>query len=171
MTLKEAVHLSYDDGNYPDVIPVDYGLDLKIKTRPDIYVETNKPRKVRIDISTFRGIAAGAVHYYAAIIADGIRLLTKDNNGNITTHMGYICEEFSQICRNNSGKYDPIYKIEVMRELSKKEIGQDPIRWQSYHPGYRTNAFNTKKEAVEQAIKIAKLRFGKGWFLDLNKIK
>lgn len=32
MTLKEAVHLSYDDGNYPDVIPVDYGLDLnKIK--------------------------------------------------------------------------------------------------------------------------------------------
>lgn len=168
MEIADAVHLSFDDGNYPDVIPIDYGLDLKIKTRPDINVATDKPRKVKIDISTFRGVAAGAIHYYAEIIADGIKLLTKDSDGDVITHIGYICEEFTQICRNNRGKYKPSYKIEVMRELSREEIEQDPIRWKGYYPGYMTNAFNTRKDAMEQAIKIAKLRFSEGWILKLE---
>lgn len=171
MTLEEAVRLSFDDGNYPDIIPVDYGLDLKLKTRPDIIISSNTPRKIRINISTFRGIAAGAMHYYAEIIADGVKLFTKNSDGDIITHMGYICDEYSQICKNNKGKYEPFYKIEVMRELPKKEIEQDHIRWKGYYPGYRTNAFITKKEALEQAVKIAKLRFGKGWFMELSKEK
>lgn len=36
MTIKDAVNLSLDSGNFPDVIPVDYGLDLVLTTKPDI---------------------------------------------------------------------------------------------------------------------------------------
>ena len=32
LTIKDAVDLSLDCGNLPDVIPVDYGLDLVLKT-------------------------------------------------------------------------------------------------------------------------------------------
>lgn len=158
LTIKDAVDLSLDYGNLPDVIPVDYGLDLVLKTKPNCIVSTNNPRKVRIEISSYRGLAAGAIHYYAAIKADGI-----------TIHGGYICDEYAQICQKNRGKYDEVYTIEVMRKLTKEEIENDPIRWENYKPGDNTNAFYTKFEALKQAIEIVKLRFGKGWILDLQE--
>ena len=52
LTIKDAVDLSLDSGNLPDVIPVDYGLDLVLKTKPNYIVSTNNPRKVRIEISS-----------------------------------------------------------------------------------------------------------------------
>lgn len=167
MTIKDAVNLSLDSGNFPDVIPVDYGLDLVLTTKPEYKVNIRQPRKRHIDVSTFRGISVGAIHYYAQINADGI-IITKERDGETITYGGYICEEFSQICRKQRGKYDKIYKIEVMRKLTQKEIDDDPIRWEHYKPGDNTNAFYTKKEALEQAVEIAKLRFGKGWILELG---
>lgn len=167
LTIKDAVDLSLDSGNFPDIIPVDYGLDLVLKTKPEYKVKIRTPRKINIDISTYRGISAGAIHYYAQINADGI-IITEEREDGTVTHGGYICEEFSQISRKQRGKYDGIYTIEVMRKLTQKEIEDDPIRWERYKPGDNTNAFYTKKEALEQAIQIAKLRFGKGWTLVLE---
>lgn len=167
MTIKDAVDLSLDIDNYPDVIPVDYGLDLVLTTKPKYKACVRQPRKIHIDISTFRGIAAGAIHYYAKLTADGI-IITEESDDGTITHVGYICEEYAQICRKQRGKYDSNYIIEVMRKLTKKEIDEDPIRWEHYVPGNKTTAFNTKKEALEQAVKIAKLRFGKGWVLELG---
>lgn len=167
LTIKDAVDLSLDYGNLPDVIPVDYGLDLVLKTKPNYIVSTNNPRKVRIEISSYSGIAAGAIHYYAAIEADGITISEVEEDRTII-HGGYICDEYVQICQKNIGKYDEVYKIEVMRKLTKEEIDDDPIRWEHYKPGDNTNAFYTKKEALEQAVEIAKLRFGKGWILELG---
>lgn len=168
LTIKDAVRLSLDSGDFPDVIPVDYGLDLVLKTKPEYIVKTaNNPRKIKIDISTFRGISAGAIHYYARIEADGVIVIEECEDGTVT-HGGYICEEFAQIDRKNRGKYDSLYHIEVMRELTKEEIDNDPIRWEHYRPGQKTNAFYTKQEALNQAIKIAKLRFGSGWVLELE---
>lgn len=166
LTIKDAVDLSLDMGNFPDVIPVDYGLDLVLKTKPEYIVEANQPRKIRIDITSYRGISCGAIHYYAQINADGVNIIEKCEDGNLI-HAGYICEEYSHICKNNRGKYEPCYRIDVMRKLTKEEIDDDPIRWEGYKPGYNTNAFYTEQEAFEQAVKIAKLRFGKGWVLEL----
>lgn len=168
MTLKEAVDLSLECGNFPDVIPVDFGLDLVLKTKPEYTISANNPRKIRIQISTYRGISAGAIHYYACIKADGI-IISEQKENKTTIHGGYICEEYAKICQKNRGKYNSEYTIEVLRNLSKEEVEDDPIRWENYRPGDKTNAFYTKIEALEQAIKIAKLRFGKGWVLDLDE--
>ena len=168
LTIKDAVDLSLDCGNFPDVIPVDYGLDLVLKTKPNYIVSTKNPRKVRIEISSYRGIATGAIHYYAAIKADGITI-SEVKEDSTTIHGGYICAEYAQICQKNRGKYDGVYTIEVMRKLTKEEIENDPRRWGNYKPGDNTNAFYTKFEALKQAIEIVKLRFGKGWVLDLQE--
>lgn len=102
-TVNEAVNLSIDRGNYPNVIPVDYGNDFCLKTKPEIKVKINNPRKVRIETSTF-----GVMHYYADIIADGVDLIEETEKGMVI-HGGYICEEYSKICKKNVGKYDSKY--------------------------------------------------------------
>lgn len=68
-------------------------------------------------------------------------------------------------------KYDSQYRIEVLRHVTKEEIEQYPVRWRGYEPGDTTNAFYTEKEAFEQAAKIAKARFGKGWVFDFEQNK
>lgn len=120
LTIIDAVNLSLDMGNFPDVIPVDYGLDLVLKTKPEYIVEANKPRKIRIDITTYRGISCGAIHYYAQINADGVKVIERCKDGNII-HCGYICEEYSQICKNNSGKYEKVAVSLALREVLRKE--------------------------------------------------
>lgn len=86
LSIKEAVDLSIDRGDYPDVIPVDYGNDLTLKTEPGIIVRIMNPRKVKISISTF-----GYTHYYADITADGVSLIEETERGEVR-HCGYICE-------------------------------------------------------------------------------
>lgn len=36
LNVKEAVSLSIDGGDYPEIIPVDYGNDLILKTKPKL---------------------------------------------------------------------------------------------------------------------------------------
>lgn len=62
LTLKDAVTLSLESGNFPETIPVDYGLDLTLKSKPNYKVVANNPRTLRIEISTFRGVSAGTIH-------------------------------------------------------------------------------------------------------------
>lgn len=162
LTVNEAVNLSIDGGNYPNVIPVDYGNDLLLKTKPEIKVRIKNPRKVRIETSTF-----GVMHYYADITADGVDLI-EDTERGMVIHAGYICEEYSKICKKNVGKYDSIYRIEVLRYLTQEEIKQYPARWIGYNAGDTTNAFYSEEEVLEQAIRIVKARFGKGWILNLK---
>lgn len=161
LSINEAVNLSMDRGNYPDVIPVDFGNDLILKTKPEIKVRIDNPRKVKIDITTF-----GVTHYYADIIADGVDIIEESDEGCVI-HGGYICKEYSEICEKNRGKYDSQYRIEVLRQVTKEEIEQYPVRWEGYEPGDTTNAFYSEEEAFIQALKIAKARFGNGWVLEL----
>lgn len=162
LNVKEAVNLSIDSGDYPEIIPVNYGSDLILKTKPEIKVRIDNPRKVKIDITTF-----GVTHYYADIIADGVKLIEETDKGDVM-HCGFICEEFSKIEKKNRGKYDSRYRIEVLRLVTKEEIEKYPIRWHGYNPRDTTNAFYTEKEAFEQAVKVAKARFGKGWVFDFE---
>mgnify|MGYP003368058120 CR=1 FL=1 len=162
LTVNDAVNMSIDNGDYPKIIPVDYGNDLILKTKPEIKVRIDNPRKVKIDITTF-----GVTHYYADIIADGVKLIEETDKGDVM-HCGFICEEFSKIEKKNRGKYDYKYRIEVLRLVTKEEIEKYPVRWQGYNEGDTTNAFYSEEEALEHALKIVKARFGKGWVLELE---
>lgn len=150
-TVNDAVNMSIDNGDYPKIIPVDYGNDLVLKSHPEIKVKIRNPRTVKINITTF-----GVTHYYADIIADGVCFIEENEKGS-TMHLGYICNELSEIRKKNRGKYDSKYRIEVLRLVTKEEIENYPVRWQGYNEGDTTNA-----------LKIVKARFGKGWVLELE---
>lgn len=167
MTLSEAVILSYDHGDYPDIFPVDYGMDLKLYTVPDLKIKIWNPRVARIEVTSFIGVSAGAIHYYSKIVADGVSLYRDTSKGRIIVG-GYVCEEFSKICKDSKGKYDPVYQIDVLRQVTESEIRQDPIRWHGYSQGDITNAFCTEESAIEQALSVAKLRFSEGWVIQLG---
>lgn len=166
LTLQEAVSRSYDRGRYPDFFPVNIGDDFKLESSPELFVRIPDPRGVRIEITSYRGICWNAVHYYAAIKADGIeRCKYQDFNGKkqLVCVSGYLGEEFNSLPREKQDIWGGGYYIEVAREVTQADVDKDPQRWKGYEPGRHTNAFNSAEEAEEEAKAIVDARFGEGW--------
>lgn len=166
LTLQEAVDLSYDRGCYPDFFPVNIGDDFKLESRPELFVKIPNPREVRIEITSFRGISCDAIHYYAAIVADGInRCFYEDYNGEkrLFGAHGYLGEEFNSLPREKRDIWGGDYHIEAAREVTQEEINKNPRRWEHYAPGDHTNAFNTAEEAEATARAIVSARFSEEW--------
>lgn len=174
--LKYALDHSLDMGPFPDVFPEDYGMDFHLDEHPDWFPKKRirsdkKERSCTISITSYSGYCAGAIHYYATIKADGISIcsISKDENGkeHTTSHGGYLGKEFEQLPREKKAEYNGVYEIDVNRFVTKKEIEEDPKRWEHYEEGDKTNAFSTKKEAKDTALKVAKARFPKGWKIEV----
>lgn len=172
-TLQEANDQSYDRGRYPDFFPVNIGDDFKLESCSELFAKIPNPRKVRIEITSYRGISWNAVHYYAAIDADGIdRVRYEDYDGSGTKRLvsvsGYLGEEFNSLPREKRDIWGGDYHIDVARPVTEADIAKDPRRWEGYGPGDNTNAFNTAEEAEETARAIVSARFGDGWELEIN---
>ena len=166
--LEWAVNHSYDRGNYPDVFTDDTGMDFSIPNHPEFFVKPKENKKIKIRITSFQGISPGAIHYYAEIVADGI-YLCKEENGIISSVSGYICEEYKQMPKEKKDPISSLYFIEAERDVTQEMIDDDPDRWHGYRAGYKTNAFNTIKEAEEIATRIAKARFQGAWTIEIEE--
>jgi len=125
---------------------------------------------VRIKITSYRGISWNAVHYYAAIEADGIIRCYEDSSDpkRLISVSGYLGEEFNSLPREKKDIWGNDYHIEVARPVTKADIAKDPRRWERYTPGDNTNAFNTAEEAEEMAKAIVAARFGEGWKIEID---
>lgn len=164
----------YGCGKYPDVMPLDFGMDLHLETKPELYPEINyaydfrhpdvKERTVKLVITTFRGMCWEAVHYYGKLRADGINIIEehKENDGKVHRYVvgGHICEEFSKL--PNKDFYDSWYDFEILRPVTQEDIDKDPDRWHGYEVGWTTNAFESKEEIIKIAKKVVAARFP-GW--------
>lgn len=173
MTLQEAKKWSMDNGCYPLFFTTAVGLDFKLKTRPELYAKVNNPRKVLIEISSFRGICGWAVHYYARIKADGIIIcedVQTEKGIQIHSLCGYLGEEFNALPAHQKDLYSSGYTIEVCREVTEKELAEDPMRWDGYHVGSLTNAFYTENGAIRRAQAIVNARFSKLWQVKIEKV-
>lgn len=151
-----------DEGKYPDIFPLDYGLDIVLENNPELTVCARNPRRVKIEIASFAGIAAGAVHYYPSLKADGIAFKGTKEDGTAYKTFGYISEEFSKKEKEAGGKYDVVYKIMITRPVTEEEIKKNPSAWEFYEPGDPTDRFESYDEAYNLALEVAKLRFP-GW--------
>lgn len=160
--IKWALSHCLDQGKYPDIFPLDYGLDIVLENRPELTVCTRNPRCVKIEITSFTGITAGAVHYYPSLKADGIAFKGTKEDGTTYIAFGYISEEYSKKEKDANGKYDMIYKIMIMRPVTEEEIKKNPSAWDFYEPGDPTDRFESYDEAYNLALEVAKLRFP-GW--------
>lgn len=133
LTNSEANDQSYDRGLYPDFFPVNIGDDFKLESRPELSVMIPNPRKVKIEITSFRGFCGGAVHYYAEIEADGIiRYYIEPGTNRRIGAYGYLCEEFNKLPRMKRDIWGGNYHIDVARPVTKADKEKDPRRWEDY---------------------------------------
>jgi hypothetical protein len=162
MNLKEAkIRCDSDKYYYPDVIHSTDGLgkfpELNTIGIPTWYRigKTEKPRKVTVKITTYRGIASNAIHYYAKIIADGV--YTGDlNNPEKTVNLTK-----QQIEENPLLDYT--YNFTLRRPITQKEIDSDPEKLYYFQEGDLTEKYENIDELVSDVKEILKLRFVGNW--------
>lgn len=116
-----------------------------------------QPRIV-LEITSFMGICAGAMHYYGKIKADGWHF-TEGSTG----HYGYLGKCFNSWPREKQALCSSKYNIEIVKPLTEEDIKNNPDRYEGYCPGWPTNAFEDKDEIIKIAKKIVAARFPEGW--------
>ena len=165
--LQWALDHSLNTDCYPDVFDKNIGMDFHLNDHPNCYPQIasysyNEERTVHIEITSYRGMCFDAIHYYATIKADGVKLCEDiEENGKKSTiiHGGYLGEEYNNLPREKRGIWTSRYEIEGEITLTQEEIYKDPKRWEYYDVGDKTNAFESKSELIETAKKVAKIRF------------
>lgn len=156
---------SYCLPDFPLVIDDQAGLDFKdektkaILANTGLFEKKSKTRAVKLEITSFRGISWGAIHYYGKLIADGIefQLLDKPN----TTISNWEAEKINPLHQWN-------YKFDLKRPVTQQEIDKDSDRWDYYAPGDFTTSFDTKEEIIALAKECFKMRFSGEWELWVN---
>lgn len=159
-------YIEIGDG-YPLYFPLDFGLNLPLKD-PKYYIEPylrdgHDERTVVLEVSSYRGYCAGAVHCYGELKADGVKICEDivDEKGNVKTigHCGSVIErEYAD--DEHKKWYESVYKIPLLRTITQEDVDDDPKRWEGYDPGYnKTNAFRTIEEVVNVGKKVAEVRF------------
>lgn len=153
--------LNYES-DFPLVIDDKAGLDFKdeetkaILHNSCIYQKKSKTRCVKLEITSFRGISWGAIHYYGKMIADGIDFQCLDNPKITTSNWD---------AKKINPFYQWRYEFDLRRPVTESEIDSDSDRWHGYYPGSMTTSFDTKEEIIELAKQCFKMRFTGDWEL------
>ena len=152
--------------NYENDFPLEIddkaGLDFKdeetqaIPHNSCIYQKKSKTRCVKLEITSFRGVSWGAIHYYGRLAADGIDFQCLDNPKVTTSNW-------------DAKKINPLYQwryeFDLRRPVTQEEINHDPDRWECYQLGTFTTSFDTKEEIIALAKECFKMRFKGEWEL------
>lgn len=159
--IKRAMD-SKDD--YPFIIEDTAGLGYKDDKYFTIFdkrhIRENPPRMVTLEITSYRGIASTAEHYYGKLVAEGVRFAYLDKPTMTTTPW--------EIIKTNPF-FNSHYEFELKRPVTEKEISNggryNTSRWEGYELGFYTNAFIDKQEIKDLAIVCFKQRFKGNWEL------
>lgn len=151
MEKQQIQECCYDLGGFPYEIPDSYGEGIVGK---EYYTEKGeRPREVKLEITSFRGMAWEAVHYYGTLKAyrPDVR-----KNGTASCFFGYLGED------------TPLFKdldivIELCRYVTDNERKSDPHR---YNEDMKvTNGWYKKTPIIEFAKEVFKSRFKGDWKL------
>lgn len=175
-TLEYALEHSMDQNDYPDVFPEDFGMDFHLEDHPEYYpkksgcYQEGDKRKLVIELSTYKGLCWNAMHYYAYIKAGGIDICRDEIDEKGVKHVWYVGlgNKLQNLPRAKQAEYSSRYNIEVSHVLTQEDLDKYPERWEDYDVGDKTYAFETKEEALQTAIKVAKARFPKGWKIEID---
>ena len=117
----------------------------------------DKKRIMNIEISSFCGLCACAIHYYATLY---IKVSNVCDNSSVSGYLGGI---------EIPNEYQTI-KGEFVRPLTQKEIDKQPKRWGNwYQVGDLVNAFESLEE-IENLIKKLKKKFSsKEWKVEIRR--
>lgn len=158
-----------EDVDVDPTIPKDRGIGIK-------FTDSNKnqfvtvyndefPRPAVLDITSWRGISAGAIHYYGEIQIRGlmqelVKVGKKDDPFFKKGHTYGMsdCPEEAQS-----------FHIQVTRPVTQTDLDMDGGRaFECYNIGDPTHRFETEEELIAAAKKSFKRIFGSGWKLVLK---
>ena len=118
MKKEQIQECCYDLGKQPYEIPDSYGEGIVGK---EYYTAKEKrPREVMLEITSFRGICGGAVHYYGTLKAYRPKIHKEGSN---YCHCGYLGDDTSLFKDLN-------IVIELWRYITEEEYSNDQkITW------------------------------------------
>ncbi len=154
--LKRAIEMCRDNDTLPDVINSNYGIDITFSDdKGKQYTSVLRcKRRLYVDISSYIGMSAGAIHFYAKIWFSDPDL-TEHETGRTLMIGGSFNRFKPDECKGKS--------IEVVRLVTELEMKADPGRWKCYRAGDRTDAFEDKAELKSCIDFIIKHRFTGDW--------
>ena len=159
-----------DEPKLPNIIPSTYGIGMTFKDENETEYTTilghskTGARELIARITSWRGISAGAIHYYGKITCYDLPLkyINEDGKEEVASISGY----FNRHKPNESKGFT----IELVRKLTQQEIDEDPERWEYYNPGDITNCFYTEDDVFNLIKEIFKKRFKGHWILEIDDI-
>lgn len=168
MDLKEIVNRSQSNRHhYPDIFQDDCGLDIKIQDMGGLHaipswgrMKNNQIRRATLEISTFRGISGGAIHYYGDIYVQGVNMEYDTNPGTTT-----MCGDWED--KYPLSKYR--YQLTLTRPITQeeidldKELGKHLARFPYQDVGDQTICWESIEQIIEFAKEVFKARFSGKW--------
>lgn len=141
------------DRDNPFPLPLNYGEDFSAELDDGLYQIVN-PHVVEMDVTTF-----GVQHYYLSA-----RLSLKFKKvGTDSYRFGFFRDK-------NGNKVIPPDNIiiDICRDVTEEDIRKYPYRWDGYHVGDPTNAFDSLED-IDKAIEVVKTWFP-GYEFKINRL-
>lgn len=151
MKKEQIKECCFDLGNVPYEIPDSYGEGIVGK---DHYTaKGERPREVKLEITSFRGVSCGAIHYYGTLKVSGARVKKEGCSGCFGGYLG----EDTPLFKNLS------IVIELCRYITDEERKTDPHRYEEDMEV--TNGWYDKSSIKKFAKEVFKARFIGDWKL------
>lgn len=147
---------TFKDHEINHKFPRTFGIDLSFSDNGNHYVsvyEGSFPRKAILDITTWKGLTAGALHYYGTLKISSLKCRNL-KNGQI------------DYPKANAPKESKGLRIELTRPLGKKDLLLDRgQRFKGAKLGEKIKNFDSAAQVEAAAINFFRKYFLKGWKL------
>lgn len=147
--------LNITDNDLDYTLNNDFGIGLKYLKEQEEHVtvyEGNMPRRVMLDITTWRGITEGALHYYGELRIPSLKAT------NTSGKKVYLDQNAPNEAKG--------LKIQLTRPIRKRDLLIDRgERFKGAKIGEKIKNFDTKREVEAAAVKIFKKHFAGNWHL------
>lgn len=168
MTFEEIVKRSQGERyQYPDIFTDDCGLDI-VEPEKGLhavpswgYTPGNQVRRATLEITTWQGISANAIHYYGKIKIQGVNMEYDNHPGRSTSC--YKLQDNLPLCGWS-------YGLTLQRPITQQDKDEDEkatceadIRFKHQPIGRLTDRFNTVEELIELAKEVFSARFTGNW--------
>ncbi|MCM8543052.1 MAG: hypothetical protein NE328_22485 [Lentisphaeraceae bacterium] len=144
------------DHDIIDKIPKSYGIGIKFSDKEEEYIsiyEDDFPRKVVLDITSWKGITAGALHHYGVLKVGSIKCQNLR-----TGKISYL--------KKSAPKAAKGLTVHLTRTLTKRDLLiESGERFKGAKIGERIKNFDSVKDVETAAIKFFNEFFLEGWNL------
>ena len=144
------------DHDIIDKIPKTYGIGLKFTHKKSDFIsvyDEEFPRKVVLDVTTWKGLTPGALHYYGVLKVSSLKCKN-------------IKSESVEYIKATAPKAAKGLTIHLTRPVSRRDLRIDGgDRFKGAKIGERIKNFDTVKDIEKAAIKFFNEFFLDGWTL------